>query len=958
MNPADLHEVIVRVENRAGAESGSNNCAHLESVQFRRSPSPVTTNGRLAQNGGVDSRTKESRSWEERNDAIWEEFASPDSGQAEADDVIGHTKSSRRSESHLSFDCVSAAAASSGAAALRRDSELRHRSLDLDIHLHEPNLVMLQEHPPSIHSKPFSGPLPRMEPSSDSRVNTSEAKQSPPRVVRTGNAAHRTNGKLPPSPLQPRSSVVDKEDKDEESALLHPKDIAPSWRSDSKSDKLEVKLQLQDVHVKPVRTKQDDEGRRSAPSSAVPSATNSPVKAMKQPSLRTVTLSKELLKTKTKSRLLEPPSPAPTAGAVSARRFGSIMKSGHESPARVSTRRAEADAEDEDPFKDIDVQDEFRQGNLKPITLAQWVAFFIVIGLLVCSLTVRQLKSRQIWGLELWKWFLLVLVVLCGRLVSGWIIRIMVITLEKNFLLRKKVLYFVYGIRRGAQNLIWLGLVLLAWKLMFDPRVERSKTNHKALVVVTKLLLCLVIAAFIWLVKLLLMKSLASSFHVATFFDRIQESLFNQHVLETLSGPPLLDLAYDPFLQPSSIARSLGRGPVKDPEAPTEPAITIQHLQKMNTKNVSAGVMKRLMNLVKHPGLGTLMTTIDESVGVIGDSEDIAINSELEAKAAAKCIFKNVARQGSRFIESEDLLRFFPANEVPQVLCLFEGARDTGKITKKALKIWVVNVYQERKALALSLNDTKTAVKELHRMVTVLVIVIIIVVWLLVLGIATTHVLLFITSQLLLVGFMFSNTVKQIFEAIIFLFVMHPFDVGDRCIVDGQQLIVEEMKILTTVFLKPDNEKVYYPNSVLATKCISNLYRSPDMMEFLQYSVHISTPTEKINTFKEKLTEYVERNPEHWRSKITVIVKELEDLNSMALGLSLQHTINFQNAGERFIRRSALLLEIKRIFSELGVEYRLLPQTIELAHPSTKQSIQPFATPLPPLYPVPHQLVH
>ena len=70
-------------------------------------------------------------------------------------------------------------------------------------------------------------------------------------------------------------------------------------------------------------------------------------------------------------------------------------------------------------------------------------------------------------------------------------------------------------------------------------------------------------------------------------------------------------------------------------------------------------------------------------------------------------------------------------------------------------------------------------------MASAIVSIIIIVVWLLVLGIASTRILMLAGSQLLLVGFMFGNTARQIFEAIIFLFVMHPYDVGDRCIVDG-----------------------------------------------------------------------------------------------------------------------------------------------------------------------------
>lgn len=55
-------------------------------------------------------------------------------------------------------------------------------------------------------------------------------------------------------------------------------------------------------------------------------------------------------------------------------------------------------------------------------------------------------------------------------------------------------------------------------------------------------------------------------------------------------------------------------------------------------------------------------------------------------------------------------------------------------------------------------------------------------------GFLTTQALVLIISQLVLAAFMFGNTVKNIFESIIFLYVMHPFDVGDRCIIDGVQV--------------------------------------------------------------------------------------------------------------------------------------------------------------------------
>lgn len=62
------------------------------------------------------------------------------------------------------------------------------------------------------------------------------------------------------------------------------------------------------------------------------------------------------------------------------------------------------------------------------------------------------------------------------------------------------------------------------------------------------------------------------------------------------------------------------------------------------------------------------------------------------------------------------------------------------------------------------------------------------------------------------------------------------------------------MNILTTTFLKANNEMVYYPNSVLSTKTISNYYRSPYMGDTVEFSI-VLTPVEKIDMLRKKLKE-------------------------------------------------------------------------------------------------------
>ncbi|XP_043698096.1 mechanosensitive ion channel protein 10-like [Telopea speciosissima] len=562
--------------------------------------------------------------------------------------------------------------------------------------------------------------------------------------------------------------------------------------------------------------------------------------------------------------------------------------------------------------------------------LIEWATLVCIMGFLITSLTVHKLQHTMIWGLEIWKWCVLVTVILCGRLVTDWLIHFLVFLIERNFLLKKKVLYFVYGLKQSVQVCIWLGLVLFAWALLINRGVKRPRDTTKILNFVSRAIASSLIGAFIWLAKTLLLKIVASSFHVNAFFDRIQESIFHQYVLQTLSGPPLMELAET--VGSSRSGGQLSFRNIKKGEKEQE-VIDVGKLHKMKQDMVSPSTMKGLIHVIRSTGLSTLSNTLDESfVDEEGEQKDKEITNEWQAKAAAYQIFRNVAKPGNKYIDEEDLRRFLNKEEVSNVLPLFEGAVETGKIKKSALQNWVVKVYLERKSLAHSLNDTKTAVKQLNTLLSFIVIVLIILLWLILMGIATTKVLVFISSQLLVVVFMFGNTCKTVFEAIIFVFVMHPFDVGDRCVIDGVQMIVEEMNILTTVFLRYDNEKIYYPNSVLSTKPISNFYRSPEMSDTVEFSVDVSTSMESIGALKARIKAYIESKPQYWHPKHSVVVKEIENVNKMKIALYVLHTMNHQNYGEKINRRSELVLELKKIFEELSIKYHLLPQEVHFSY--------------------------
>ncbi|KDP36863.1 hypothetical protein JCGZ_08154 [Jatropha curcas] len=590
--------------------------------------------------------------------------------------------------------------------------------------------------------------------------------------------------------------------------------------------------------------------------------------------------------------------------------------------------------EEEDGVEDI--PEEYKKMTFSALTMLQRVILVFVTLALVCSLSIPAIRKQTLWGLSLWKWEIMVMALICGHLVSGWGIKVVVIFIERNYLLRKRVLYFVYGLRKAVQNCLWLGLVLLVWHWIFNKKVEETKS--KMLLYVTRILICLFAGTFIWLLKTLIVKVLASSFHVNTFFERIQEALFNQYVIETLCGPPLYERQseeeedFKETLAANNRSGRLNKCPTVGKRhrfsRKNDEEILIEHLHKLNQKNISAWNMRRMIKIVRH----ATFSTLDEQIlnSNIEDESLFHIRSECQAKEAAKKIFNKVARPGSQYIFLDDMMRFMGKEEALRAMNQFGATTENEGISKLSLNSWLVNAFRERKALALSLNDTKTAVDELHNMLNILVAIVVMIIWLLILGVNITHFLVFISSQLLLVAFIFGNSCKTTFEAIIFLFIMHPFDVGDRCQVDGVEMIVEEMNILTTVFLRYDKQKITYPNSVLATKPIGNYYRSPDMDEAIDFSIHISTPLEKIAIMKDRIKEYIEGNNDHWHPNANIIAKDLEDMNKINMLLWVTHKLNFQRSGERWSRRTLLVEQMIKVFKELDIEYRLLPLDVNV----------------------------
>lgn len=373
---------------------------------------------------------------------------------------------------------------------------------------------------------------------------------------------------------------------------------------------------------------------------------------------------------KSKSRIAEPPYPssstpaeqsAPSkppitnspkvASSPSLKPNTATPKTSVPVTPRASTAGNDDDDDDDDDVynnENIKLDKAKRGKKVKRMVVFEWILFVCITAVLISSLTVDKLKDTLIWSLQLWKWSVLVLVIFCGRLFTDWLSNVLVFLIEKNFLLKKKVLYFVFGLKKSIRVVIWLALILVAWVLLINRGVKRTKETSNVLNYITRGIVSTLVGAVMWMVKTLLVKMVASSFHVRTYFDRIQESIFHQYILQALSGTPMVVEDDSGITDGSKISAQSSFNKLKiGKEEKKGEVINVDKLHRIKREKVSAWTMGGLIKVIRNSDLPTISDLLDDSVEE-DSGEPKVITSEVDAREAANKIFRNVAKPGHK----------------------------------------------------------------------------------------------------------------------------------------------------------------------------------------------------------------------------------------------------------------------------------------------------------------------
>jgi small-conductance mechanosensitive channel len=167
--------------------------------------------------------------------------------------------------------------------------------------------------------------------------------------------------------------------------------------------------------------------------------------------------------------------------------------------------------------------------------------------------------------------------------------------------------------------------------------------------------------------------------------------------------------------------------------------------------------------------------------------------------------------------------------------------------------------------------------------------------------------------------FAVSGIITTVVENIIFLFISHPFDVGDKIQVGSDVMYVTEFGLISTVFRRTDGKKLYCPNKSISSQFIKNVRRSGKIIEDYDLEVSLNTTKEQFDELKRRILEFLKEHKNNFQMKAEIAIKSLHDVGHINLGIMIEHNINFQDTFKYNMRRNEFLLTIQQLLNELGI---------------------------------------
>ena len=245
-----------------------------------------------------------------------------------------------------------------------------------------------------------------------------------------------------------------------------------------------------------------------------------------------------------------------------------------------------------------------------------------------------------------------------------------------------------------------------------------------------------------------------------------------------------------------------------------------------------------------------------------------------------------------------------------------------GDLTKEEFNLAIKSVYDEQEILIKLVSDHDDIIAKLDEIMLFGAYSIDAAFCLTFLGIGGVELLKSFFGILVAFGLVFSDALKKVFDALIFVLVTHPYDLGDRVEIDKKYLYVESVGLWTTIFNGPGGLKTIMTNASLADEKIANFRRSPAENEMFSYLVRPETVTdEAVEALKKDCVQFFKDNNRDFLPNWHLESVDQIDSERFKIFIKVFHRHNFQNEEAKNERSQKFALYFKDALIRNGFHF-------------------------------------
>ncbi|ORX51459.1 hypothetical protein BCR36DRAFT_397185 [Piromyces finnis] len=493
------------------------------------------------------------------------------------------------------------------------------------------------------------------------------------------------------------------------------------------------------------------------------------------------------------------------------------------------------------------------------------------------SICGHHISKWALWAIPSWSvyWLLKIFV----HLIPGFVIRVVDFTFGY---VSKKILNFADYIRFLQKYVVYAISSFISYIFL---RVFVPKNDSKSLDFIYSLILSIFVSCAIWAVEKIILQSFSISFHKSVYEERIEEINQAITVLEYLNESRHKN--------------------IKTEVSPNNSKIGLNNY-------VDNGFYSKVAKMAKNV-VGKKATT----------TKSVLLRSSWDAKMLARNLYYHLGGtdRPQDELTVENFKEFFITEQEAQDAFDLFDKDGNGDLSKSEIKSFVLEVYQEQKTLRKSMKDSNIALRKLDYLFKTISVIIIIIAILTIFDCDLSSVYVAISSIWVGVMFAISGTITSLVQSLIFLFITHPFDVGDRIEIDGQAYLVKDFGLTNVTMKKPNGEEIYAPTSELTSKFINNIRRSSPLIQVFNIAVNSkNTTAEQIQSLQDRLQAFIEKESRHFQGRCIVTATDILDELRMNLAILVQHKHNGQDALRVRQRNDLFVSEIKNSINLLNIQ--------------------------------------